>query len=68
MGGYNIPLGKDQHSWRFCNFDRLVMQVMDNGLNSSIMTFYEITNGDLSHTSGKPICCLVLSVFHFPNN
>lgn len=25
--------------------------VMDNGLNSSIMTFYEITDGDLSHTT-----------------
>lgn len=39
---------------------------MDNGLNSSIMTFYEITDGDLSHTTGKSIYRLVLSAFYFP--
>jgi len=27
--------------------------VAENGLNSSIMTLYEITEGDLSHTTGR---------------
>ncbi|KAK6903534.1 hypothetical protein I203_107039 [Kwoniella mangroviensis CBS 8507] len=31
--------------------DLVYTWVMDNGLNSSIMTFYEITDGDLSHTT-----------------
>ncbi|WWC59654.1 uncharacterized protein I303_102214 [Kwoniella dejecticola CBS 10117] len=31
--------------------DLIYTWIMDNGLNSSIMTFYEITDGDLSHTT-----------------
>nr|XP_019046965.1 ESCRT-II complex subunit VPS25 [Kwoniella bestiolae CBS 10118]OCF25895.1 ESCRT-II complex subunit VPS25 [Kwoniella bestiolae CBS 10118] len=31
--------------------DLIYTWVTDNGLNSSIMTFYEITDGDLSHTT-----------------
>ena len=33
--------------------------VMDHGLASSIMTFYEITDGDMAETMGESIClCL----------
>lgn len=28
-------------------------QVSDNGLTGSIMTFYELTDGDMAHTTGK---------------
>ena len=27
------------------------MQIVENGMNGSILTFYEITEGDLSHTT-----------------
>ena len=31
-----------------------VIQVTENGMAGSIMTFYEITDGDMAHTTGKP--------------
>lgn len=30
-----------------------ILQVIENGMGGSIMTFYEITDGDMAHTTGK---------------
>lgn len=31
----------------------VVLKVSDNGLTGSIMTFYELTEGDMAHTTGE---------------
>ena len=40
-------------SWDACRDggDRAEMQIVENGMNGSILTLYEITEGDLSHTT-----------------
>lgn len=49
MGNYHPRLGM----LSFLLFDTEAdHQVTENGLTGSIMTFYEITDGDLSYTTG----------------
>ena len=54
VGTTHIRLGEDCTAPHESSLDLpLRSQVMDNGLGSSIMTFYEITDGDLSDTTGE---------------